>query len=231
VTILSVIQDAATVIAMDVPTLVYGSTQREHVEIGALANTMAKRIARDYDWQLFKTLQTETGDDATTAFDLPSDFQWMPKESQIWASSMSAPLHHITDSNEWLGLSITSPGLIINSWILLGGQIIIKPALATGVTANYYYQSNLIVAPNSGSNKVAFTADTDTYRLDEELLKLGIIWQWKANKGAPYAEDMENFEDLKAKLMSNDKGPRKIKVGRPTLARGIDMAYPQTIPG
>jgi hypothetical protein len=229
--VLSVIQDAATVIAMDVPTLVYGSTQREHIEIGALANTMAKRICRGYDWELFKTQKDMAGNDVTTAFALPSDFQWMPKESQIWATSFAAPLSHIVDSNEWLGLNVTSTTFVPHSWILLGGQVNIKPALGTGVTASFYYQSNLIVAPASGSNKVAFTADDDTFRLDEELLKLGIIWQWKANKGAPYAEDMENFEDAKAQLMSTDKGPREIKVGRTTFARGVSVAYPQSLSG
>ena len=31
--------------------------------------------------------------------------------------------------------------------------------------------------------------------IDERLLKLGMIWQWKANKGSPYAEDMGTYSD------------------------------------
>ena len=38
-------------------------------------------------------------------------------------------------------------------------------------------------------------ADGDSFVLDERLLKLGMIWQWKANKGSPYAEDMATYGD------------------------------------
>lgn len=228
-TILSVFQDAATVIAMTVPDLVYGSTEREDVEIGTLANTMAKRIARAHEWELFKATATYTGDGATTAFDLPSDYDRMPKKANIWSASMSAPFKHISDADRWLEYDVTSLGFVINAWTKIGGQIQIKPALASAVTAKHYYQSNLIVAPSSGSNKVAFTADNDTFRLDEELLKLGIIWQWKANKGTPYAEDMANYEELLAQRITEDKGSRKVHVGRPTFARDVDVAYPWSV--
>ena len=53
-TLLTVFQEAATVIGMDVPDSVYGSSAREHQEIAVLANTMGRRIARAYEWQELK---------------------------------------------------------------------------------------------------------------------------------------------------------------------------------
>lgn len=241
-TILAVTQQVAPVIALAVPTLVYGGTTREQIELASLANEMARRITAEHDWQVFKTLATFTGDAATTAFNLPADWGWLPEDSDLWRSDLAAPLRQLRSANEYLGMTVLNMSLLQNVWIMLGGQVHISPAMATGVTAKTYYQSNLIVDPASGSNKTSFTADDDVFRLapfgdsngltdGERLLKLGMIWQWKANKGAPYAEDMANYEDLKGQLITRDRGPTMIRVGRPTFARDVDLAYPQALSG
>lgn len=54
--------------------------------------------------------------------------------------------------------------------------------------------------------KEEFTSDDDVFRLDERVLKLGMIWPWKANKGQAYAEDMVTYEDALAVASGNDKG-------------------------
>ena len=118
---------------------------------------------------------------------------------------------------------------VVNAWTIYAGQMNIKPALATGVTAKYFYQSNLIVAPNSGSNKIAFTADDDSFRLDERLLKLGIIWRWKELKGQSYAEPMADYEELKERLVARDRGSRMLRIGRVRMPSDVTTAYPQAI--
>lgn len=235
-TVLSAIQDACKVIGVTgstgnaVPDSIASSTERERVELLALANEMADRIAKAHDWQKFATIATITGDGATEAFDLPSDYDRQRINTQLWSSSLEAPLSHIADLNQWLGLDVQSFDFVVNAWTIYGGQIQIKPALATGVTAKYFYQSNLIVEPESGSNKATFTLDEDTFRLSEELLKLGIIWQWRANKGLPYAEDMQNYEIELAKQIMRDKGARRIVMGTNRTPRDVRVAYPQNIP-
>lgn len=228
-TILSVFQSVAPVIGIEVPSAVMASTEREHVELASLANEMAGRIARGHDWQRFSTVATLTGDGSSTAFDLPSDYDRMQDESRVWSSSIEGPLTHIKSLDEWLGLDVHVYDLVINAWIIYGGQMHIRPAMASGVTAKFFYQSNLIVAPGSGDNKVAFTSDTDSYRLDEQLLKLGIIWQWKANKGQAYAEDMANYEQLLSRRAAKDGGSKKLTVGRVRMPADTTIAYPVPI--
>lgn len=228
-TILSVFKGVCPVIGLDIPDVVYSSTERQYVELGALANEMAERIARAHEWQKLNALATHTGDGATQAFDLPSDYDRMPAKAQVWSSSLETPLTHIADRDEWLGIDVQTFDFVINAWTLLGDQVLIKPALASGVTAKHYYQSNLVVAPNSGANKAEFTADDDVFRLDAQLLKLGMIWQWRANKGLSYGEDMANYESLLEKRITADAGSRKLAIGRGRLPRGLRTAYPQNI--
>ena len=228
-TVLSVAQDVAKVVGLEVPDALVASTARERVELTATIQEMATRIARGHDWQFLATEATVTGDGSTEAFSLPSDYDRMRQKAQVWSASLETPLTPISDPDFWLGLDIQSFDFVINAWIIYGGQIRIKPALATGVTAKYFYQSNLIIAPSSGNNKTTFAADTDTFRLDEQLLTLGAIWRWRERKGQPYAEDMADYEELKARLVARDRGSRVIKTGKVRMAHDAQIAYPQNI--
>lgn len=228
-TVLSVIADVAKVVGVTVPTQVFASTTREHVELAALANEMAVRIGKAHDWTLLRTLCTYTGDGTTTQFALPSDYLRMLKKTQLWSSAIQTPLTHIVDTDEWLEMQVRSYDYVIGAWTMLGGNIEILPAMANAVTAKWYYVSNLLVAPATGSNKALFTLDTDTFRLNERLLTLGMIWQWKANKGAAYAEEMATYEAALEQLISEDKGSRMVRVGRARLPRDVSIAYPQTV--
>ncbi len=228
-TILSVIKDVAKVCGISVPDAVFSSTDREHVELASLAQEMAERIASGYDWQKLSKITTITGDGSTEEFGLPSDYDRMLVKSQVWSSSLETALSPITDLDKWLEIEIKSFDFVVNAWTIYGGQMHIKPALGAGVTAKYFYQSNLIVDPAAGADTTAFTADTDSFILDERLLKLGIIWRWKEQKGQPYDEWMADYEELKERLVVRDRGSRMIRVGSVRMPSDVTIAYPQTI--
>lgn len=230
-TILTVCQSVASDIGLTVPTAVMSSTTREHVELAALANRSAKALAKGHDWSRLKTLETLTGDGTTTQFTQPSDYARMLKKAQIWSTSLEGPLRHIADTDEWLGLDVKSYDFVVNAWTIIGSNVELKPALGSTVTAYYYYITNLVVQPVSGSNKTDFTSDDDTFLLDEEMLTLEMIWRWKAKKGFAYAEDMVNAESHKAREITNDAGSRMLRIGRPRIPRDVKIAYPTAISG
>jgi hypothetical protein len=232
-TILSAIQDACTSgIALDKPTSVVGSATREHLELASIAQEMAEMIANSHEWEAFNTLATITGDGSTEDFDMPSDYDRMLTKSQLWSSSLETPLTPISDRDRWLELDIKTFDFVVNAWIKYGGQIHIKPALANAVTAKYWYQSNkIIVAADGTTTKTDITSDTDVFRLDERLLKLGVVWKWREMKGLSYAEDLNTYERLLAKRINQDKGSRMIRVGRVRMPGDAKVAYPTSITG
>lgn len=227
--LLTVFQQACTSgIALEKPAAVYGSTTREHIELANIANEMAAMIAASHEWQILNKIAVITGDGTTEDFALPSDFDRMLDKSQLWSTSLETPLSPISDRDDWLELDIKTFDFVINAWILYAGEIHIKPALSTGVQVKYFYQSNLWGL--NGSTPISeFTADTNTFRIDERLLKLGIIWKWREMKGLPYAEDLATYERLLAKLAMRDKGSRIIRLGKAVLPRDTTVAYPQSI--
>jgi hypothetical protein len=228
VTLLAVFQEAATVIGMDVPDSVYGSSAREHQELAVLANTMGRRIARAYEWQELKRTATIIGDGVAGDFALPADFDRMPKQASLWSDDIPSPFTHVTNYDKWLELLTLSFSTLANAWTLLGGRIHVMPTLGADQAATYYYQSKLY-ALGAGGEKARFDADTDAFVLNEELLKLGIIWQWKANKGHAYAEDMANYEELLSTLVATNIGPRRIRIGVARMPTDAVYAYPGTV--
>jgi hypothetical protein len=71
----------------------------------------------------------------------------------------------------------------------------------------------------------SFTADTDSFALDERLLKLGMIWQWKSQKGSPYAEDLGTFTDAMAYAMGKDQPAPIMISSRPVDTWGYAGGY------
>lgn len=230
--VLSVIQSACTSgIALTRPTSVFGSSIREMLELAGLVQETAEMIASAHEWEKLNRIATITGDGTSEDFDLPTDYDRMLEKSQLWTSSLETPLTPVSDRDEWLGLDVQSFDFVVNAWIKYGDQIHIKPAPAAAEAIKYWYQSNLIVAPASGTNKAEFDTDADTFRIDERLLKLGLIWKWREMKGLPYAENMADYERALAKRMHEDKGSRIIRIGRPSLPRDAIYAYPKSITG
>lgn len=224
-TVLDACKSAATKLNQARPTTVFGSSLPFAQELGDLANEAATAIAKAHEWQVLTKKATLTGDAVTTAFSLPSDYDRLPLKANLLTSQFSSPLTQARDLDEWLDFQlrpfIGAPGY----WMILGGQVQVVPAIATGTTAQYYYIGNQIVA----GGKTAFASDTDAFLLPERLLTLGIVWRWKAQKGLEYAEHLRNFEIAFSEEAGRDKGARILSMGRRRITYGADLAYPGTI--
>lgn len=90
---------------------------------------------------------------------------------------------------------------------------------------NFIYLDKNCINLAGGGVGDAFTADGDTFRLDERLLKLCMIWRWKQSKGSPYAEDMSNYEIALSRVAGADK-PAPIIVGRHPISSTANVAIP-----
>lgn len=228
-TILSVVREACGVIGLDPPDVLYSSTVREHIELRSIVQSLTEQIVQGHDWRALCTVATVTGDGSTESFDLPLDYNRMLKKARVWSSSLETSFSAILDLDQWLELDIQSFDFVVNAWTIYADQIHIKPALASGVTAKYFYVSDAVVKPATGANKASFTYDTDTFRIDDALLKYGLIWRWKEYKGLPYEEALADYETHKARLITADAGSKMLTVGRPRLPSDVSIAYPRAI--
>jgi len=234
-TLLSVVKDVCAAVGVAIPQSVFTNItgNRTMTEMLSLANEMAQRIAYDTrDWTRLKKVQTFTGDGAATAFDMPDNYKRMLLTANVWRSTSTVqPMLFVPDTDEWLNRRAygwTSPW---GEWTMLGGQMQIAPVLGVGSPAYFAYLDKNCIALASGGFGDTFQADLDTYPLGERILKLGMIWQWKANKGGSYAEDMSTFGDALAMLQGHDS-PAPIMIGRRSMSGNLNVrtAYPYQVP-
>ncbi|HEV2160242.1 hypothetical protein [Bradyrhizobium sp.] len=221
-TVLSACQEAAIELSQTEPTTLFSTTDRFAKELRVQANKSAVAIMKRYDWQILTKRATITGDGSDMSFDLPSDYDRMAAKTNLASSASNIDLVKAKDLDQWdyflNHMSTTVPGY----WIVLGGQLQVRPAPAIGVVHSYYYISKNAVS----GDKPAFTADTDTFVLPERLLTLSIIWRWRASKRLEYAEDMQNFEIAFGEESATDKGSRVLVAGRQRVPYNVKNSYP-----
>ena len=223
--VLSAAQSAALrTVRCSLPTL-FGSTDQIALEFIDLANECAAMIARDHDWQRLLKLHTVTGDGTAEAFPMPADYARMPLKANVFSTRSRFPFVPARDLDQWLEFEITPVVAAPGFWILIGGQLNIKPALGAAETARFFYLSDRIVS----GDQATFSANEDAFLLDERLLTLAMVWRWKAQKGLEYGEDMTNYNSMFAALAGKERGSRMLAVGGATVPYGARVAYPGTI--
>lgn len=205
-TVLSCIQDAALSLGLPYPSVVFSSTERTWQMMQSTVNECAIQIMETYDWQRLKKVATINGDGALTAFTLPADYDRMVKDANLWSQSFTwYPSQQVADVNQWLQMETYTLEPWEPRWSLFGGNLNIRPTLAVGQNLQYFYVSNWIV---NGTTQ-RFTSDGDTFTLDERLLTLCIIWNWKKQQQQDYASELAEYEEAMGKATWKDTGSRQ----------------------
>jgi hypothetical protein len=234
--LISVVQDVCAVVGVSRPSSIFAglNSSRTQQEMLALANEMAQRIA--YETREWAALKHVFDADASTAdntaagvsrFSLPADFQRLLLTANLYRKSMPAlPLRFIPDQDTWLQRRLWGYNDYRGEWTIIGKlYIAIAPQLPVPDKILILYLGKNCVALNGGGAGDHFQNDNDTFALDERLLKLGMIWQWKANKGSPYAEDMGTYSDALA-VASGADTPAPIIIGRLPISAAANVAIP-----
>lgn len=232
-TLLTVAQEVCALVGVHRLQSVFAdiNNQRTQQEMLGVANTVAQSIATDQrEWTLLRLQHVITGDGVTEAFDLPENYLRMLLNTNVWRSTSTLqPMTFYPDIDEWLQRRAANYSNAWGEWIIYGGQIHIWPIVSASETVRFAYLDKNCVNLKSGGVARAFMSDEDTFRLDERLLRLGMIWQWKAFKGSPYAEDMATFMDALTNAMGADK-PAPILIQRLPISLSVRSSYPYPTP-
>ncbi len=180
----------------------------------AFAQTEVELTASDFNWRNLNIAMTLTGDGSTTTFALPSDFERPLQGNFLFSTKYpSIPLQGPVSSQELLGLKALPVTPTRPVWRLVGGVIEIWPALAIGEIVNGEYRStNPIVSGDGLTRKPRWTSDSDYALFPEVILRLGLIWRWKASKGLDYGEDFKTYQLERDKKAGHEAGGRIVRM-------------------
>lgn len=212
-------------IGIEVPDELMASTRREHVELREVMREAAAAIRDHTDWQSLKALATITGDGTAEDWPLPANFHAMPNEAQIHSTRYAGPLYHVQSHDDWLAIETRGFTHVVPSWMILGDRLHIKPVLADGEEAKFYYVVTDLFE-KAGVRKADMTTDEDVFLLDFRAFYLATVWRWKHDKGLPYAEDMQNAEIALADAARRNAGPRVFHLGGTPRLRRFKTFWP-----
>jgi hypothetical protein len=227
VSLLTIIQQACSRLAIPVPTAIVSSTDSQIVQLYSLANEEGETCCARYDWRkligevLFSTLNQHEQTGA-----LPSDFDHIVNESMWDRTTVRKVFGPLTDE-QWqneMAFPVYTP--IAPAYIIYS-ELNLTPAPSLGDTLAFNYVKNTWARSASGTPQTSYTADSDTTIFGDVLSVKGVIWRFKKMKGLDYADEFQDYEDFINRMIARDGGKPRLN-----LAYGLNrrLLYPANIP-
>jgi hypothetical protein len=205
--LLTICQGAASSLSLPAITAVVGDGTENSVLLLTLAKREGRELARRHDWQNLVVAHTWT----TTAtvpqtLALPSDYDHLVPDVEIWNRTSNTRLVGPTESNVWQRLQSGITGSVTGWWRIIGNVLQVYPAPAAGLTFALDYVSKNYCETSGGTDQSEWAADSDLGRVPEHLIELGLVWRWLRAKGMDYAEEMATYEREVEKASARDRG-------------------------
>lgn len=199
---------------INAPNAAVTSNDMQVLQLLALLNAEGKSLtARNSEgWQAlqqeatFTTVATET---QTTLATVAPNLKYIINDT-IWNRTTRRPVFGPLSPQSWQqrkGWFAIGP---YSQYRVVDGEIRFSPVPAAGDICYFEYVSKAWTA----SGNESFASDADTSLLDEELLKLGLIWRFKAAKGLEYNEAKIEYEDRVNQAIARDIPRNKLSLNR-----------------
>lgn len=201
---------------------------------------------RSKPWTAMEALASFTTANNVEAYPVPPDFDYMLTET-YW-SRANPPNNRgfgPVSKENWRYLKNMGPvSSITPRFRLQGSSLIIFPVPTSAVVQEFDYISRNMVYGTGGivwgsftwgagvwnstagspGWKAEFTANDDTFRLDDAILRKGIHWRLLMLSGKPFAAQREEFfRDLDKQFARDDGGPGRISVGGGYSPRQLEI--------
>jgi hypothetical protein len=205
--LLTICQGAASSLSLPEITAVVGATDATASLLFTLAKREGRELMRRHDWQNLVVAHTWT----TTATvpqssALPSDYDRLVPDVEIWDRTNNSRLSGPTPSNNWQQLQSGISGGVTGWWRIIGNVLQVYPAPDAGLTFALDYVSKNYCESSGGTDRSDWAADADVGRIPEHLIELGVTWRWLRAKGMDYAEELATYEREVEKAAARDRG-------------------------
>jgi hypothetical protein len=163
------------------------SQDADDIQMGAIANRVAYEILNHFDWPEAEVIGGIMMQDGITLYELPEDFQSLVPDSEWTDAGVKADL--LLNKPEWFtGRLGTGTGGSQIQYRLRGRSALEVLEPNPGETLTFSYITKYPILNQSGQLIERFTADSDRFLLDDQLLVLGVQSHWAQTKMFPTAE-------------------------------------------
>jgi len=214
-TCLQILQTVCKRIGIPSPTVGFGSTDQQIIQLLSIVEEEGQEQATRYAWQTLQneaTFTTAATQLQTTVSSITTGFDYIINDT-IWNRTLRRPVYGPKSQQDWQqtkAMQINGP---FNSFRIINDSINFYPNPVAGQSCYFEYQSKNWINTTALATSATWTNDGDTPKLDDQLVILGTIWRWKAVKGLGYAEDFSKYERRILDAMGRDAGKQMLNMG------------------
>lgn len=210
-TLLTLVRKACPRIGIPRPLVVAAATDSTVLLILELLQQEGNELARYGDWRALRAEKTFTTNAAETQTDTPiaTDLTGFVDDT-MWNRSLRRRMYGPATSEEWQRWKAGNTFPVNGTFYLRGTSFLIQPTPVAGQTVAYEYRSGNWCQSTGAVAQSAWAADSDTGRLSERLMGLGLIWRFKENRlpGSGQAEKDTYYHEVDNELAAEQ--PRRI---------------------
>lgn len=221
-TALSIVQTAASWLALPQPTTLFGANldpqttqlvsllNLEEVEQWSVGDLWWRKVLKQWTF-------TSTATDIQPTNATPPDLGYIIANT-MWDRTITRPIVGPLSPETWQAWKarpvLTS---VLYGFMLQGNDFYTAPNPPAGDTVAYNYISNLSVYAVGDiiPTKQFFTADTDTSAFNETMLEMGVRWRFLRAKGLDYAQEYKDWSDMRQRFGARDKSMPTISAAGP----------------
>lgn len=191
--LLTIVTKACSRLSLAIPTTVMASTNAQVIQLKELAQEEGKDLARRVMWKALiseKTFTTTAAAIQTGA--IPSDFDYILPDTMFNRTArrrIDGPI----SADEWQVLQAAIIGRVFPAFRFRGSKILITPTPTAGQTVAYEYITKNWCQSSGETAQSAWTADSDTALIDEELHTQGLVWRFLKMRGMDHQDAFRDY--------------------------------------
>ena len=197
---IGIITQACKRLGISSPSIAVGNEDGQIIQMLALLNEEGQELAAEFAWQemtfegSFTTVATESqGVIDGGIIPAGKNYRYILNDTLQNRVSLM-PIFGPKAANRWQqqkALNLTGPW---PQYRIRGGQLLFDPLPTAGETIYFEYVSkNWLTSSDGMTEKTEISSDEDIFRLDPEILLLGLQWRWLQAKGLDYSQKFDSY--------------------------------------
>lgn len=195
--------------------------------VETLITALLNRSARNFSQEEYSGLRTDGSITMTaaTSYAVPSDLRYIVADTMN-VQDQEKYIKFPTNNTEWWYLKTHTNSSGINyKFRFQNGELHVHNPQVGEIIEFEYISDNVVLSTGSASaDKARFTADSDTWLLDDDLLILDVKWRLKLEMGIEgWQNDKQLYENYRKIHKGKEAGAGTINMGGQT--QHIDIPY------
>jgi hypothetical protein len=206
--LLTIVQGACGQLNLVQPPAVISASDQQTAQLLALARQGGKELARRFDWQALTreaTFFTVAAEQQTTLASFAGFARII--DGTLWNRTQARPVRGPLSPEAWQRRKAAAVQAgAEHCFRIRGDAILFSPVPPAGETVAFEYVSSQWCRSAGGALQNDWLADTDSALIDEEILRLDLVWRFLKAKGLDYTEEFRTCEQALASQFGADAG-------------------------